>query len=74
MSDAESQGLLQIAQVLKSNGTEGEIILGFRDFGPEDIDLLEPVFIYFDGLPVPFFIESFSKKGNSKAVVRLTGV
>ena len=74
MSDAESQGLLQIAQVLKSNGTEGEIILGFRDFGPEDIDLQEPVFTYFDGLPVPFFIESFSKKGNSKAVVRLTGV
>jgi len=74
MSDAESKGLLQIAQVLKSNGTEGEIIMGFRDFGPEDIELKEPVFIYFDGLPVPFFIESFVHKGNSKAIVRLTGV
>ena len=66
--------LLQIAQVLKSNGTEGEIILGFRDFGPEDIDLQEPVFIYFDGLPVPFFIESIAAKGPMKALVRLTGM
>ncbi|MBQ9173246.1 MAG: hypothetical protein IJV54_09260 [Bacteroidales bacterium] len=74
MSDAESKGLLQIAQVLKSNGTEGEIVMGFRDFVPEDIDLQEPVFIYFDGLPVPFFIESFAKKGSSKAIVRLTGM
>ena len=74
MSDAETNGLLQIAQVLKSNGTEGEIIMGFRDFGPEDIDLQEPVFIFFDGIPVPFFIESLTRKGSSKAIVRLTGV
>jgi 16S rRNA processing protein RimM len=32
------------------------------------------VFIVFDGLPVPFFIESFTKRGNSKALVRLTGI
>ncbi len=66
--------LIQIAQVLKSNGTEGETVLGFRDFAPDDIDTKEPVFICFDGLPVPFFIESFSKRGNSKALVRLTDI
>ncbi|MBR5299291.1 MAG: hypothetical protein IKU36_03450 [Bacteroidales bacterium] len=66
--------LQQIAQVLKSNGTDGELVLGFREIAPEDINLNEPVFIVFDGLPVPFFIESFTKRGNSKALVRLTDI
>ena len=64
----------QIAQVLKSNGTDGELVMSFRAIAPEDINLQEPVFIIFDGLPVPFFIESFTKRGNSKALVRLTGI
>ena len=66
--------LQQIAQVLKSNGTDGELVLGFREIAPEDINLNEPVFIVFDGLPVPFYIESFTKRGNTKALVRLTGI
>ena len=66
--------LQQIAQVLKSNGTDGELVMGFREIAPEDINLNEPVFIVFDGLPVPFFIESFTKRGNTKALVRLTGI
>ena len=64
----------QVAQVLKSNGTDGELVMGFREIAPEDINLKEPVFIVFDGLPVPFFIESFTKRGNSKALVHLTGI
>ena len=66
--------LQQVAQVLKSNGTDGELVMGFREIAPEDINLKEPVFIVFDGLPVPFYIESFSKRGNTKALVRLTGI
>ena len=66
--------LQQIAQVLKSNGTDGELVMGFREIAPEDINVKEPVFIVFDGLPVPFFIESFVKRGNSKALVRLTDI
>ena len=66
--------MLQVAQVLKSNGTDGELVMGFREIAPEDINLKEPVFIYFDGLPVPFFIESFTKRGNTKALVHLTGI
>lgn len=73
MSRAKSD-YLRIARVLKSNGTEGEILIGFREISPEDLNIKEPVFIAFDGLPVPFFIESFSKKGTSRALVRLTGV
>ena len=66
--------MLQIAQVLKSNGTDGELVMGFREIAPEDINLQEPVFIVFDGLPVPFYIESFTKRGNTKALVRLTDI
>ena len=66
--------MLQVAQVLKSNGTDGELVLGFREIAPEDINLQEPVFIEFDGLPVPFFIESFQKRGNTKALVHLTDI
>ena len=64
----------QIAQVLKSNGTDGELVMSFREIAPEDINQKEPVFIYFDGLPVPFFIESLVKRGHSKALVHLTGI
>ena len=66
--------LQQVAQVLKSNGTDGELVMGFREIAPEDIYLNEPVFIVFDGLPVPFYIESFTKRGNTKALVRLTDI
>ena len=66
--------LVQIAKVLKSNGTDGGLLLGFRDVSPEDINLTEPVFINFDELPVPFFFDSFSRKGTSKAIVHLTDI
>ena len=69
-----SEDLLQIAKVLKSNGTEGGVLLGFRDISPEDISLEEPVFIEFDGLPVPFFFTSFERKGNGKAIAKLTDI
>lgn len=66
--------MLQIAKVLKSNGTDGDILLGFKTIQPEDIDTKEPVYIYFDGLPVPFFIESLTKKGSDKAITHLNDV
>ena len=64
----------RIAQILKSNGRDGELLVSFASIAPEDIDLQEPVFIEFDGLPVPFYFESFTQRGNSRALVRLTGV
>ena len=64
----------RIAQVLKFNGRDGELLVSFIGIDPEDIDLEEPVFIEFDGLPVPFYFESFTQRGSSRALVRLTGV
>ena len=66
--------MLQIAKVLKSNGTEGEVVISFRGISPEDIDPEGPVFIYFDGLPVPFYFDSLVRKGNNRAIARLTGI
>lgn len=61
MSRAKSD-YLRIARVLKSNGTEGEILIGFREISPEDLNIKEPVFIAFDGLPVPFLSNHSQKK------------
>ena len=62
--------LFQIAQVLKSNGIEGELVLSFRDIDPEEIDIEEPVFVHFDGLPVPFFIRSFTPRGTTRMAMK----
>jgi 16S rRNA processing protein RimM len=64
----------RIAQVLKSNGKDGELVMSFVAVDPDEIDLKEPVYIEDDGLPVPYFFESFERRGNTKALVRLTGV
>ena len=66
--------MLQIARIIKSNGTDGGLLLGLRDMEIGQIDLEEPVFIEFDGLPVPFFILDIKPKGTSKAVVHLNDV
>ncbi len=66
--------MLEIAKILKSNGTDGGLLIGLRDVSPEDIDIQEPVFIQFDGLPVPFFILDIAPKGSSKAVIHLNDV
>ncbi len=66
--------MICIAAVLKSNGTEGELLIGLHGICAEDIHTEEPVFVDCDGLPVPYFIESLTPRGNSKALVRLTGV
>ncbi|MCD8313561.1 MAG: hypothetical protein LUC24_05310 [Bacteroidales bacterium] len=71
---APGKDLVQIARVLKANGTDGKAVLGLRDIDPDDLNTVEPVFIYFDGSPVPFFIESLVRRGRNKVLVSLTGV
>ena len=43
----------RLGKILKSNGTDGEVVLSLFDVDPEEIRPEEPVFIYDDGLPVP---------------------
>ena len=51
-------------KVLKSWGTSGEVVVNLLDSDPQDLEINGPVFITFDGLPVPFFIERVSPKGG----------
>lgn len=51
-------------KVLKSWGTEGQVVISAT---PDDLEILEsdePVFIDFDECPVPFFIETLEQKGR----------
>lgn len=67
--------MLQIARIIKSHGTEGEVIITLSPQFPEDIDLTEePVFIVFDELPVPFFILSYESRGKNRMVIKLDDV
>lgn len=65
--------LLKIARIIKSHGTDGDLLADLS-IPSEDIDKSEPVYIIFDGLPVPFFIESIAAKGNRRAIIRLTDI
>ena len=64
--------MLPVAKILKSNGTEGDILIGLLNIDAEDFNTEEPVFIEFDGLPVPFFIESLKPRGRSRAIIHIT--
>lgn len=66
--------LLPVAQIVKSYDVVGEVIIRLTSHLLEDYNFKEPVFIYFDGLPVPFFIEKFKSKGTSGALVKFETV
>jgi 16S rRNA processing protein RimM len=62
---------LPVARIVKSFGSNGEIIIRYSPQFDDDIDTKRPVFIYFDGLPVPFFITSVKDRGKSDALIQL---
>lgn len=61
-------------KVLKSYGTQGDVIISITGNLSKDISTSEPVFINFDELPVPFFIEKIEQKGSSKYLVKLEDI
>ena len=75
--------LASAAQIAKTYGNKGEVLLriksdrfsemleGCQEKGKE---LEEPVFIYFDGLPVPFFISSATHRSGNAWVVTFSTV
>ncbi len=71
VSDLE---LVQVAHIVKSYNTTGEVIIKLSSDLLEDFDIKEPVFINFDNLPVPFFITSMERRGNSGAIVKFSSV
>ncbi|MCQ2178129.1 MAG: hypothetical protein MJY42_04515 [Bacteroidales bacterium] len=66
--------MLPAARILRSDGTDGAVLAGLLGIELDQIDTKEPVFIVFDGLPVPFFILEARPKGTGKAILRLNDV
>lgn len=62
----------QIGQVLKSNGTDGQVVISLSAADAEDISEKEPVYIFFDELPVPYFISKPVRRGSNKILCYLT--
>ena len=60
-------------KVLKSWGAAGQVVLSLDADDPRDLESEEPVFIEFDGLPVPFYFESIEPKG-SRFIVKFEDV
>ena len=60
-------------KVLKSWGAEGQVVLSPDAEDPRDLKSQEPVFIEFDGLPVPFFFESVQPRGG-RFIVKFEGI
>ena len=63
--------LLPVGRIIKSYGTEGEVMIAFQEGIADLLKRDEPVWLFYDGLPVPFYITSIQPKGPRKAVVRL---
>lgn len=59
-----------IAQVLKSYGTDGEVIVNSPEILCRQFEKNEPVFLLFNRLPVPFFIDRITPRGNKRAIVK----
>ena len=60
-------------KVLKSWGASGEVVLSRPEGDLQDLKSQEPVFIAFDGLPVPFFFESVQARGG-RFIVKFEGI
>ncbi|HIZ85354.1 MAG TPA: ribosome maturation factor RimM [Candidatus Coprenecus stercoravium] len=66
--------LLPVARIVKSYGTAGEVMVSFKEDMPDLLKTEKPVWLLYDGLPVPFFILSLQLKGQRKAIVRFEDI
>ena len=66
--------MIPAAKILKSNGIDGDLLVGELEVDIQEINSGEPVYVFFDGLPVPFFVESFTPRGRSRAIIHLTDI
>lgn len=64
--------MLRIGKILKSNGTDGGLLVSAPEVELEQIE--GPVYVEFDGLPAPFFFDSIAQRGSSRYIVHMTGV
>ena len=66
--------LQPIARIVKSYGTEGDVMVSFQDGISDILKTEEPVWLFYDGLPVPFYIQNIQFKGLRKAILHLEDI
>ena len=64
--------MLRIGKIIKSNGTDGGLLVSAPEVDLEQIE--GPVYVEFDGLPAPFFFDDCVARGTSRYIVHMTGV
>ena len=65
------ENLIKIGQLFKPHGFKGEIKAEV-DFDPSFlVEARVPVFVYFDGIPVPYFLEAARGKDSAKTYLKL---
>ena len=70
------KALFQIGSILKTHGVHGEcVLLVNNDIVDAEIKLIdEPVFLYSEGLPVPFFVITQREKSSETYLVKFRGL
>jgi 16S rRNA processing protein RimM len=63
-----------LGTLTKPHGTRGSLIVRFSGLKAEDIKKRGLVFVEIDGLPVPFFIESFQEKTEDTLILKIEGI
>lgn len=63
-----------LGTLTKPHGTRGSLIVRFSGLKAEDIKKRGLVFVEIDGLPVPFFIESFQEKTEETVILKIEGI
>jgi 16S rRNA processing protein RimM len=66
--------LILLGVLARPHGTKGLLLLRFSSLKASDIKGRGELFIEIDGLPVPFFIESFDKKTDDLAILKIEGI
>ena len=68
------ESLFSIARIAKSYHTNGEVVIRITSPFFYDYSLKNPVFLLFNGLPVPFFITECTKRGNNGAIIKFSTI
>ncbi len=65
----KKENLCLLGSLAKTHGVHGAYILQLSSHKSEDIPEIESVFIYIDGLMVPYFISNLSERDQSSMII-----
>lgn len=60
-----------LGTLIRTQGIGGALLLGCKELKAEEFEKRETVFVEFDGLLVPFFVERYQVKSATTAILKL---